>query len=690
MVSMPKTAHRLNMTISLSEQQKTLPNPKYRSDIDGLRAIAVLVVVGYHAFPDWVQGGFIGVDIFFVISGFLISTIVFGYLDRNIFSFVDFYRRRIKRIFPALLVVLSACMLVGWFFLTSGEYKVLGKHVMGGAGFISNIIFWRESGYFDSSADTKILLHLWSLGVEEQYYIIWPVLLWAAWKSKVNLFAVTITLLVFTFLFNIIVVQTDVTTAYFSPLTRFWEILIGSALAYIKLHPSEAQTRVKRSILPFLKLNETTLRNAQSVAGGGLILLGLILIDEGTRFPSWWALLPTLGAMLLIAAGTDAWINRTILSKPIFVWFGLISYPLYLWHWPLLAFANILSIEALSSGYRIALVALSVILAWLTYTLAEQPVKMGVGGTAIAPALIMGMVLVGMGGSFIYVNQGMQGVGYRDTSDFELYFENTPPDWNYFKKIDLTNAYRFDCSFYDTTKHMNLSPTNVPLKVSQINPSCYTRDFQKNHAVLIWGDSHAQQLHYGLAQNLSKDWQVLITASSGCKADPFIKEDSDTDFCQRSNWFAIKTIKKVKPDVVIVAQESVITVDEINALSALLLKSGRTKLIIMGPTPQWNDNLPTIILRELWGDIPERTFTGINKDVLNKNDELRVNFPPYDNLIFVNLIGFFCNEAGCLTRVGNDIRTDITTWDTGHLTPSASDYLAKYLLADIVEGRENP
>ena len=169
----------------------------YRPDIDGLRALAVFAVFFFHAFPEVVRGGFIGVDVFFVISGFLISSIIFSRLENGSFSFRDFYSRRIRRIYPVLITVLFACLAFGALFLLShglfsvyfilnGEYAQLGKHVAGGAGFISNILLWFESGYFDKTAEAKPLLHLWSLGIEEQFYIVWPLLLWLAWKKRFN------------------------------------------------------------------------------------------------------------------------------------------------------------------------------------------------------------------------------------------------------------------------------------------------------------------------------------------------------------------------------------------------------------------------------------------------------------------------------------------------------------------------
>lgn len=220
-------------------------HPEYRSDIDGLRAVAILSVVGFHAFPFWVKGGFVGVDIFFVISGFLISTIIFGNLERNTFSFIEFYSRRIKRIFPALLVVLIACFAFGWFALLADDYKQLGKHMAAGAGFASNIVLWNESGYFDKAAETKPLLHLWSLGIEEQFYIVWPLLLWFAWKSRFNLLAMTFSVVAVSFVLNVRGIRTDAVAAFYSPQTRFWELLVGSVLAWLTLHKRNVKLHLR-------------------------------------------------------------------------------------------------------------------------------------------------------------------------------------------------------------------------------------------------------------------------------------------------------------------------------------------------------------------------------------------------------------------------------------------------------------
>ena len=270
-----------------------LEHPKYRADIDGLRAVAILSVVAYHAFPQWVKGGFIGVDIFFVISGFLISTIIFNSLERDSFSFVAFYSRRIRRIFPALMVVLIFCFAFGGFALLAEEYKLLGKHSLG-AGFVSNFVLWKESGYFDAAADTKPLLHLWSLGIEEQFYIVWPSLLWAAWKKKFSLLTLTIAIATISLGLNLAKFRIDGAADFYSPTTRFWELLAGSLLAYITDHDFPALARYREWLNARLRKvicvrspesKRASLPDVQAIAGAIIIVFCLLAITKETHFP---------------------------------------------------------------------------------------------------------------------------------------------------------------------------------------------------------------------------------------------------------------------------------------------------------------------------------------------------------------------------------------------------------------------
>lgn len=331
----------------------------YRPDVDGLRAIAVLAVLAYHAFPQAAPGGFAGVDVFFVISGFLISGIILEGLREGSFGFGDFYWRRVRRIFPALILVLAACLGLGWLLLLPDEYSQLGRHVAAGAAFVSNIALWREAGYFDIAAELKPLLHLWSLGVEEQYYLAWPLLLYLFRAQPRRMLAMIVALAAVSFAANIWLTAERPSAAFYLPVSRFWELMAGSALAFFAVHGARP----------------ARFANAQAAAGLLLLAAALALLDGARAFPGWWALLPVLGTVLLISAGPQAWINRRILAQPAMVFVGLISYPLYLWHWPLLAFARIAQGGEPPAALRLALLALSLALAWLTYALVEKRIR---------------------------------------------------------------------------------------------------------------------------------------------------------------------------------------------------------------------------------------------------------------------------------------------------------------------------
>ncbi|WP_431510280.1 acyltransferase family protein [Variovorax sp. DAIF25] len=367
-------------------------HPKYRPDIDGLRAVAVASVVAYHAFPKALPGGFVGVDIFFVISGFLITTIILQSQAAGDFSYRDFYARRVRRIFPALMLVLAATLAFGWYVLLNREFVELGKQAAGGAAFIANFVFWGEAGYFDTAAETKPLLHLWSLGIEEQFYIFWPPLLALAWRRRWPMLRVLWALAVVSFLINVLTIHPFRTAAFYSPLSRFWELMAGGILACMRLRDAGTMKPAWRS-------------HVQSVLGVGLIVLGLVMIRADKAFPGWWALLPVLGAASCIAAGPQGVLNRYLLSNPLMVGIGLISYPLYLWHWPLLVYPRILNGGwEPSEGVRTGAVVAAVLLAWLTYRFLERftrtragaPLLRGLVGIGCAIVLAGVMVVAGL------------------------------------------------------------------------------------------------------------------------------------------------------------------------------------------------------------------------------------------------------------------------------------------------------
>ena len=468
----------------LEEAEEKLSHPKYRPDIDGLRAVAVLSVVAFHAFPRWMPGGFIGVDIFFVISGFLISTIIFENLEKNTFSFLGFYARRVRRIFPALLMVLIFSYAFGWIALFADEYKQLGKHIAAGAGFVSNLVLWSESGYFDNSSDTKPLLHLWSLGIEEQFYIVWPFVLWLAWKKRFNL--VTLIALVWfaSFYLNIQGVKKDVVATFYSPQTRFWELFAGSMLAWFVLHSKNTFSNYGLKIDGLLsrivyresaEADGRTLSNTTSFAGCLLLTYGFWRITKSTSFPGWWGLVPVFGAVLIILAGPRAWLNRTVLSNKIAVWFGLISFPLYLWHWPLLSFARIVESGTPARNVRIVAVVLSVALAWLTYQFVERPIRFGKNRRAKAFVLVFLMLVVGYVGYNAYARDGLK---FRKVVALNV----MPPEVDgWYQGVALIEGCGIADEFRGLFRECN-------------------KDGRGNVRFALMGDSKAQVLHTGLVR----------------------------------------------------------------------------------------------------------------------------------------------------------------------------------------------
>lgn len=358
---------------------------EYRADIDGLRAVAICSVLLFHAFPRVVPGGFVGVDIFFVISGFLISKIIISEILANEFSFRNFYSRRIRRIFPALALTLTTVLGFGWFVLFPAEFQQLGRHVFAGAAFFSNFQLWSETGYFDKAAELKPLLHLWSLGIEEQFYLLLPLLLISTKRYLRHLLLILGVLWILSMLLGVKLTTSNNTAAFYSPLSRAWELIAGCLLAMLStLHALRLE---KFRALPGMK-------NMASLCGIVLIICSLAVIDKAKQFPGLWAIPPVLGSTLLIAAGPTATANRWLENR-VFVQVGLISYPLYLWHWPIISYLNIVERDAPSNLQRCAGIAAALVLAYLTYHLIEKPVRRSQATGRNALAYLSAVAIIG-------------------------------------------------------------------------------------------------------------------------------------------------------------------------------------------------------------------------------------------------------------------------------------------------------
>lgn len=506
------TYEKMTIKTISSQQAVHLTHPKYRPDIDGLRAIAVLSVVIFHAFPKWLNGGFVGVDIFFVISGFLISTIIIGSLERDSFSFMTFYGRRIKRIFPALLLVLVFSLMFGSVVLFDDEFKLLGKHIGGGAVFASNYLLWQESGYFDNAAATKPLLHLWSLAVEEQFYIFWPLLLWVAYKKRLNFFAITIVVASISFALNIGGMHSDPVATFYSPQTRFWELMVGSVLAYVMQRKVNVGGFLVHAFSGWY--TAPIMRNLQSIFGTLLIVFSLFVTKE-SNFPGWWAILPTLGALLIISAGEEAWFNRVVLSSRILVWFGLISFPLYLWHWPLLSFARIIESQTPPFDVTIVVLLISIIFAWLTYRFIEMPIRYGEFGKFKITALVILMSIMGFLG--YECNQGHGVLRMPEGAASEEYRRNGADGGD-------KGYSTFGCGVADMAEQ-------------KLFPHCI-HDSRQNPKYALLGDSKAEAIYGGLFRTSNENGRWLFIGNTV----PIISEDKIYKRYQQFTKVAIKAI----------------------------------------------------------------------------------------------------------------------------------------------------
>ena len=356
----------------------------WRNDITGLRAIAVLPVLLFHAFPSLLPGGFFGVDVFFVISGYLISGIIFRGMLKGSFSYQSFYEKRIKRILPNLLLLLTFVCVAGYFLLLDKEYENLGQHIYSSAAFIQNFRLLSEIGYFTEDALRKPLLHLWSLAIEEQFYIIFPIictLVWRTSRSQKLIGSMVFFITVASFLACLLIENKSY--SFYFPLTRFWELGCGIVLAFFETY---GLIRAKRITL--------RVRHALSCVGLMCVTVPMFIYTKDMVHPGYITLLPVLGSVTLIMAQPDAFINRTLLSWAPMTFVGLISYSLYLWHWPLLAFIFI-CIPNASVSWMIGALVLSFVLATLVYYFVENPVRISKGWGKLSTTLLLliGLIL---------------------------------------------------------------------------------------------------------------------------------------------------------------------------------------------------------------------------------------------------------------------------------------------------------
>ena len=630
----------------------------YRPDIDGLRAVAILLVVLFHVFPHSLGGGFIGVDVFFVISGYLITSIILDALDAGKFSISAFYFRRVRRLFPSLLIVLACCLVAGYILLIPSELYKLSKHLLGGLTFVANFTLWSDAGYFNAFPEKNPALHLWSLGVEEQFYLVWPVLLILVTRlARHLLIPVIVVCLLMSFVLNVVLVRNMPDMTFYFPITRFWEIAIGALLV-------TAERTYQWLKLPGLY------GDVASISGLLFILVGALVLDSNTWYPGWWGLLPAMGATLVIQAGPDGLLNRDFLASRGMVWLGLISYPLYLWHWPLFAFFNITGQSWPYGTEKIVIVGLSVLLAWASYRFVELPVKQlqipSVVRYSLATAIAM--VLVSLA---TFLNDGWPS-RFNMAGDYpdDIVLLGKPGFGGY-----IAEGWREGTCFLEPGQD-----------AGDFTEDCLERG-NSDQLLFLWGDSHAAALSPGLAA-LAQTQGLGFAQYTASACPPVLHWNGRINpLCESINDQILDSIRTRQPDVLVLEAAWYWTEYDWQALDdtlAELTTLGIPKIVLLGAAPSWTDTVPATIYSYygVYQEIPP-TFTAYQLDTqAMSNFDFRLERIASDHgVAFWSLKDVFCNADGCRLYLDNVL--EVTSLDSGHLSGNAAVYAAQALATTL-------
>lgn len=616
---------------------------KYRADIDGLRAIAVLPVVFFHGGFDLFSGGFVGVDIFFVISGFLITSIILNDLEKGQFSIQNFYERRIRRIFPALYTVCFATLILSSILFLPSELESFGKSLVSTLLFVSNILFWSETGYFDASADLKPLLHTWSLAVEEQFYVFFPILLIIISRFlKSKYVPVLLTVAILSFLISIWGSEHKPSATFYWAPTRAWELLLGAVLAL--------------NCLPSLKHKWQA--EMLSLTGIGLIGYSVFFFGYDTIFPGFHALYPCLGAAFLIYSGQH-WggaVSRFMSFQPI-VFIGLCSYSFYLWHWPVFVFAKYLSIEPLNSLQSISLIVLSFVLSVLSWKYIEAPFRKKVflkgRGRIFLISFLVSLPLFLSAVTLVFLNGWPQR----------------------FADIEILSSYK------KSTVDENC--VDIKLDEFQEKKCLFGHKKGKNPHFLVWGDSHASAMVSGIGEAAKKYSKSGYLASfSGCPPllDIAQPRDEKPMRCRNINDSILSSIQS--GDIIFLvarwtyyARKSLLNkegpvwlnngqsheiseIENYRVLGKALdqtiksIKSKGATPIVVGTLPEFSKSVPEAYFLFKKQVVVSRFMFDQNR---RKTHELLNKISEENNVIYIDPSTEFCDDNKCIGNEGKEI-----------------------------------
>jgi peptidoglycan/LPS O-acetylase OafA/YrhL len=619
----------------------------FRTDINGLRAWAVVIVVLYHFGVVFFDGGFAGVDVFFVISGFLMTGIITGILesksDKTLRGQIfDFYLARIRRILPALISVCGALLLLGWFFFSPNNFESLARQSLSALLFYSNILFFNQAGYFDVASSEKLLLHTWSLSIEWQFYILLPVLMLGAWKiksSKEFLFGVLGVAFFVSLTYSIVESLRSPDAAFYLLTSRAWELLIGGLVFFVS---SKFSIGAKSGKL---------IERVSFV----VLIITVLFFDSSLSWPGYYAIVPTFATafIILVKQKNSKWTSSNVAQ-----WLGSRSYSLYLWHWPISIFVKGLDSQYLYI-YTVGGILATLVAGHLSYEFIENNSRKyffrdwtlkNISISAFSVFSIVGASAV------VAVNSGYP-------SRFST-------------GVEELSKYRFDLADYrDGTCFLRPEQTYNDFK------DCTARSVSANHtSALLWGDSHAAHLYPGLIKTLPRDVEFTQFNASACP--PFLDLDVPArPNCKKINDYVREWIVKNKPDQVILsAKWPGYDWSPIANTIAFLKSNGVKKIQVFGPVPQWNERLSDLLITKVNKDeaagaqVPNRLSSGFIP-LVGYIDEKMHAITDASNVIFISPYNILCNAEGCMTTISDSHGLSPTAMDDSHLSVSASEYL---------------
>ena len=612
---------------------------KYRTEIDGLRALAVIPVILFHAGFELFSGGFVGVDVFFVISGYLITTILIEDIEHNRFSFLSFYERRARRILPALFFVMLLCIPFAWMWMLPSQMKDFSQSLVAVSLFSSNILFWLESGYFEAAAEAKPLLHTWSLSIEEQYYVFFPIFLFLAWRLGKN----TVFWMIVVFAAISLVLSEwswrnyPAANFYLAP-TRVWELFAGSIAAFI------------------VQKRDVQANNVLSLLGIAAILFAIFAFDESTPFFSVYALLPVIGTVFLILYADENTLATKFLSTKAFVSVGLISYSAYLWHQPLFAFSRIKLHEESSMELKLLLSVLSLLLAAFSWRFIEKPFR-GADALIRSRGKLLTSSVIGLL-AFVLIGNLFDNLDFRLTQDQKdlIAYENYP------KELLYKDG---ECFLRDNQTY------------KEFDESCVS---STRSGFFIWGDSFAAALVSGLTE---VEGSVSQRTASACP--PLLNLGVMSPYrpnCEAINSHNLEFLKKYPNfDVILHANWGLYVNDYEKNLENTVIelkKIGVNDIVIVGGFPLYLPSLPVALFKE--GVMLNAPYVGRydQRSVRAIDEKLRI-IALSQNVSFASALDAFCEQDKCVTVVGQNGSYVPTAWDYGHLTHEGSIYLSEKL-----------